>query len=190
MQFYLPNLKKYLRKPKQKVAIETATPTDKRTRVAALVLVILIVLSWLFFTFYDGEFMFKEEGQLDTITYFIFIPLLVVVAIGALAAKSFKALISAIIVCCLLVYPPLEGIIMFMNVKIGEQIEETVDGIVIGKDRSGNKVITIHYKVKTTEGREYTFETTWKEKKYEVNDQFNYIMKKGFFGILYRKYRK
>jgi hypothetical protein len=159
---------------------------DRKISISVWIAVIAVMVIWLFFAFYDGGFQFKEEDRLNSITLWIFTPFLILASLISLTAKSWGAFVSTIIFCCCLIYPPMEGFILFLNAKIGEPTDEFIDGTVIEVNRSGNKVITLHYKIKTLSGKVYTFETTWKGKVYKPKERFSYGMKKGFFGVLYR----
>jgi|GEM_PF-3641879 len=159
---------------------------DKKISISVWIMVILVIVTWLFFTFYDGGFQFREENRLDSITLWVFAPFLTLASLISLTAKSWSAFVSTVLFCCCLIYPPMEGLILFLNARIGEPTDELIDGRVIEVNRSGNRVITLHYKMKTSRGDRYTFETTWKGKVYKPNERFSYGMKKGFFGVLYK----
>jgi hypothetical protein len=79
---------------------------------------------------------------------------------------------------------------MFFNASIGPQTEELISGTIIDKRDTGNKHITVHVTVKTKDGQTYTFADDSLIKEFNVNDPFEYEMKRGYFGILYRPFKK
>jgi hypothetical protein len=121
---------------------------------------------------------------------YIFIPVFIIVILISLFSKSRSAVISAVLICGIFVYPAMENVVMFLNVKIGEQKEEMISGKVIEKKMTGNKHITKHYKVKTDDGAVYSFTYEGHVTSYEVNDPFRHLMKKGCLGVLYQEFKK
>jgi hypothetical protein len=98
----------------------------KKISMSVWIIVTLVIVTWLFFTFYDGGFQFKEEDRLDSLTLWIFAPFLIVASLISLAAKSWGAFVSTVLFCCCLIYPPIEGFILFLNAKIDEPTEELI----------------------------------------------------------------
>jgi len=166
------------------------TTAQKVVGYLILGLLALLALFLLYLFFFEEGFRFREEDRLDKVVNYVFIPILVAAILLSLAAKSLGAVITAILVCSIIVYPMMESVVMFFNVHIGPQTEELISGEIVDVHDTGNKHITVHVKVKTKDGLTYTFMDDSLIKDFNVHDQFDYHMRRGYFGILYRQFKK
>jgi len=181
---------KVQQKVEPKTEWKSLPPKDKRNAITVLSVIVILAIALLYILFVGSDFVYREEQQLDKMVNYIFIPFFIIVILISLFSKSLGTLISAIFICGIFVYPAMENIVMFLNVKIGDQKEEMISGKVIEKKMTGNKHITDHYKVKTDKGEIYTFMYGGHVTCYEVNDPFRHLMKRGCLGILYQEFKQ
>jgi len=191
MKKHVKNLHQKVRQEvQQKADWKNLSAHDKKNTIIALCVITLLIIGFLYMLVVGSDFVYREEQQMDKVTNGIFIPLLAVVILVSLLGKSIRALITALLICGIFIYPAMESIVMFLNVKMGEQKEEMISGTVIEKKMTGNKHITKHYKIKADDGEIYTFTYEGHVTNYVVNDPFRHVMKRGCFGILYKEFKK
>jgi hypothetical protein len=190
MKKHVKNLHQKVRQEvQQKTDWKNLSPRDKRNTIIALCVIIFLIIGLLYILIVGSDFVYREEQQMDKITNYIFIPLFIIVILASIFSGSISNIIAALLVCGIFIYPAMEDIVMFLNVKIGDQKEKMISGTVIEKKMTGNKHMTKHYKVKTDNGEVYTFTYEGHITSYEVNDQFRHQMKRGYFGILYKEFK-
>ena len=163
-------------------------PLTTKQRVLGVMAMVVLGGAWLFFFGYGMEttFTFVEERRLSDVLLYPGIPIVIVLALIALAKRSVGLFFGMLITSSFGVFPVLSGIVMFVNVHIGRQVARPVSGTVVHVSRTGNKVISLHYMVRQENGDTLTFVTTRLSKKYQEGDAFTQVMTKGWLRIIYK----
>jgi hypothetical protein len=165
----------------------------------------ILILTIIYFAFYDSKYAFFEEIKADriadyiilvlyslTLLFFIVTGIYISVKKNRFNPKEFlKEIIITTIWFALfhLIFlrAVLSGVILCLNDNIGEQKEININGKIISKLYIAGRGSTRELTILTQSKIEYLFDTAYDEiQKYEVNNEFNQKMKIGYFGLVYK----
>lgn len=179
-----------------------------RKPIVIFILIILIVIGIpVFFMIYEANLAYYVEEDYNRLSRWIFIPLVALLVLiitqrsiekdlkrGTFEWKQYLKQLPWFVFGMAMLYFTIgtffSSMLLFLNSAVGTPENYVVKGKVIDKVKSvpaGKSGASYGFTVRNDiDQKIYMFTTDWREiDKYNLNDPFEKIMKKGFFGFVY-----
>ena len=166
--------------------------------------IVILILTFIFFAFYDSKYSIFEESKANNIAdyiiltlyslvllFFIITGLYISIKKNRFNAKDFLKEIVMTTFCFALFHfiflrASISGIILYVNENVGEQKEININGKITSKlyikGKGARREITIF----TESDTKYEFDLDYTEiEKYQETIDFNQNLKIGYLGLVY-----